>query len=143
VGALIAGRVAATFGLGRTIVGSAILFSPAGLFIPLASHNTALLLMGAGGFIGACASTVYNINQVSLRQSITPEPMLGRMNATMRFLVWGTIPIGQIIGGLIATTPLGVIGAVWVGAIGELLTFLPVLFSPVRSLRTMPEPEPA
>ena len=143
VGALIGSRVASTFGVGRAIVGAALVFSPASLLVPLATHDTALLLIGAGGFVGSCAATVYNINQVSLRQSITPEPMLGRMNATMRFLVWGTIPIGQIIGGLIATTPLGVIGAVWVGAIGELLTFLPVLFSSVRSLQTIPEPEPA
>jgi hypothetical protein len=69
--------------------------------------------------------------------------MLGRMNATMRFIVWGTIPIGQIIGGLIATvTSLGVVAAIWVGAIGEVFAFLPVLFSPVRSLETIPEPEP-
>jgi MFS family permease len=141
VGALIGSRVASTFGLGRAIVGSALVFAPATLLVPLATHETALLLIGAGGFIGSCASTVYNINQVSLRQSITPEPMLGRMNATMRFLVWGTIPLGSIIGGVIATasTP---VTAIWLGAIGELFSFLPVLLSPVRSLQTMPEPEP-
>ena len=43
-------------------------------------------------------NVVYNVNQVSLRQAITPDRMHGRMNATMRFLVWGTIPIGSLIG---------------------------------------------
>ena len=40
------------------------------------------------------SAVIYNINQVSFRQAITPAPMQGRMNATMRFIVWGTIPIG-------------------------------------------------
>jgi hypothetical protein len=112
------------------------------LLVPLASHDTALVLIGTAGFIGSWGSTVYNVNQVSLRQAITPEPMLGRMNATMRFIVWGTIPIGQVIGGLIATafTP---ITSIWVGAIGESFAFLAVLLSPVRTLKTIPEPEAA
>ena len=59
---------------------------------------------------------VYNINQVSLRQSITPERMQGRMNATMRFIVWGTMPVGATIGGVIATA-VGVTQALWVGSI--------------------------
>ena len=142
VGALIGSRIASTFGVGHAIVGAAAVFSPASLLVPLASHDTALLLIGAAGFIGSCASTVYNINQVSLRQSITPEPMLGRMNATMRFIVWGTIPIGSIIGGLFATS-FGVVAAIWLGAIGEAFTFLPVLLSPVRTLRAIPDAEPA
>jgi MFS family permease len=141
VGALIGSRVASSFGIGHAIVGAALAFSPATLLVPLASHDTALVLIGLGGFIGSCASTVYNINQVSLRQAITPEPMLGRMNATMRFIVWGTIPIGQVIGGLVATQ-FGVVTAIWLGAIGELFTFLPVFFSPVRTLERIPDPEP-
>jgi MFS family permease len=141
VGALIGSRIAARVGIGHTIVGAALAFSPATLLVPLASHDTALVLIGLGGFIGSCASTVYNINQVSLRQAITPEPMLGRMNATMRFIVWGTIPIGQVIGGLVATQ-FGVVTAIWLGAIGELFTFLPVFFSPVRTLERIPDPEP-
>jgi len=61
------------------------------------------------------------------------------MNASMRFIVWGTIPIGSIAGGILG----GVIGlhaTIWVGAIGALFGFIPVALSPVRSLRTMPEP---
>jgi predicted MFS family arabinose efflux permease len=143
LGAVTATRVANRLGVGRAIVVSIAVAGPSMLLVPLASHDTALVLIGSAGFIGSWGSTVYNVNQVSLRQAITPEPMLGRMNATMRFIVWGTIPIGQIIGGLIATTPLGVIGAIWIGAIGESFAFLAVLLSPVRSLQTIPEPEAA
>jgi len=87
-------------------------------------------------------AVIYNVNQVSLRQAITPDRMLGRMNATMRFIVWGTIPIGAVIGGVLG----GVIGlqaTIWVGAIGSFLGFLPVLLSPVRALREIPPSEPA
>jgi MFS family permease len=95
-----------------------------------------------GGFLAGFGQVVYNVNQVSLRQAITPESLLGRMNATMRFLVWGTIPIGQVIGGTIATL-FGTHAAIWVGAVGGLFAFLPVLLSPVRALTRIPEPEPA
>jgi predicted MFS family arabinose efflux permease len=76
---------------------------------------------------------------VSYRQAITPTEIQGRMNATMRFLVWGTIRIGAIIGGLVATW-VGVHNAIWIGALGSCLPFLSVLLSRVRSLRRMPEP---
>jgi hypothetical protein len=81
----------------------------------------------------------WNINQVSLRQAITPLRMQGKMNATMRFIVWGTIPLGAISGGILG----GIIGlhnTIWVAAIGSLVAFLPVALSPVREIRAMPEP---
>ena len=61
------------------------------------------------------------------------------MNATMRFIVWGTIPIGQIVGGAIATAA-GTNIALWIGGIGSCTAFLWVLFSPVLALREMPAP---
>jgi hypothetical protein len=65
--------------------------------------------------------------------------MQGRMNATMRWFVWGTIPIGGILGGVLGTL-LGVREAVLIGALGEMVSILPVLFSPVRGIREMPAP---
>ena len=73
------------------------------------------------------------------RQAITPGPMQGRMNATMRFIVWGTIPLGQIVGGAIATA-LSIPAALWIGGIGAFLAVIPLVITPVRSLRDMPEP---
>jgi hypothetical protein len=63
--------------------------------------------------------------------------MLGRMNATMRLIVWGTIPIGAMIGGILGTV-FGLVPVLWVAAIGGSISFLPVLFSPVRTLREIP-----
>ena len=82
-------------------------------------------------------SVVYNVNQVSLRQAIVPLKLQGRMNATMRFLVWGTIPLGGITAGILGTV-YGVGTAVTIAAFGGLLAGLWVLFSPVRKLREIP-----
>ena len=60
------------------------------------------------------------------------------MNSVMRFIVWGVIPLGTLVGGAIASA-VDLRAAIWVGAIGMSLAFLPVLLSPVRSLREMPE----
>ena len=61
------------------------------------------------------------------------------MNSVMRFIVWGVIPLGTLLGGAIASA-VDLQTAIWVGAIGMSLAFLPVLLSPVRTLREMPEP---
>ena len=97
--------------------------------------------VGWFSFLGGVSNPVYNINQVSLRQAITPQRFLGRMNATMRFLVWGTIPIGSLIGAGLSEV-IGVRNTVWVGSLLGLLPFLFVLFSPVRGLVKFPDTDP-
>ena len=74
---------------------------------------------------------------MSLRQAITPERMQGRMNATMRWIVWGTIPVGGLLGGILGTA-IGLRPTILLAAIGTSLVFLPVLLSEVRSIRAMP-----
>jgi MFS family permease len=141
LGALVANRVATRFGVGPTILGSAVISGPSMLLIAIAPRDLAVPLVAAYGALSGFAVAIYNINQVSLRQAITPERMQGRMNATMRFIVWGTIPIGSILGGFLG----GVIGlheTIWIGAIGGVFVFLPILLSPVPSLKRIPEPGP-
>ena len=79
---------------------------------------------------------VNNITQVSLRQRLTPERLLGRMNATMRFLVWGTTPIGGFAGGLIGQL-FGPRPALWLAAAGGVIPVLPLIRSPLRRMRTL------
>ncbi len=145
LGALLSSKVAAWLGVGRAIVSSILLGAGFGLLLPLASlapRPVAVVLLGAGFFLSSIANVIYNVNQVSLRQAITPDQMLGRMNATMRFLVWGTIPIGSLIGAGLAEVA-GVTVTVWVGAVLGLLAFLPAFFSPLRTLKRIPTPEEA
>jgi hypothetical protein len=71
-------------------------------------------------------------------QTLTPERMLGRLNATRRFIVWGTIPLGSLAGGALASV-IGLHATLWVGAIGATVCFLPVALSPIRHIREMPD----
>jgi MFS family permease len=139
VGALAADRLQKRIGIGRAIVLPSILFSVGGLAYPLAPQSFPLPALMAGQALFGFGAVAYNITQVSYRQAITPERLQGRMNAAMRWVVWGTIPIGTLLGGAIGEW-VGLRTALWVGALGELPTFLFVLLSPVRSIVEMPEP---
>ena len=139
VGAVSADRVRRRLGLGHAIVGSAALGGPAVLLIAIAPVEAPIPFLVASGLIGGFSMVVYNVNQVSFRQAITPDPMQGRMNATMRFIVWGTIPVGQIAGGVIATVA-GIPAALWLGALGSFVAVLPLFLTPVHALRDMPMP---
>jgi MFS family permease len=139
LGALVADRIPRLIGVGRTILWSIALGGPVGLLVPLAPRDLVFPFVATSFFLGGISNVVYNVNQVSLRQAITPERMLGRLNGTMRFLVWGTMPIGAVIGGVLAQL-LGVHAGILIGAILGLFPFLSILFSPVPSLKTIPEP---
>src|SRR3989475_68813 len=98
----------------------------------------ALILM-AGGFVASIRVVVYNINQVSLRRSIVPRNIPGRMNATMRWIVWGTTPAGALVGRILGEV-FGLREAIAIAVVGGIFAFLWVFLSPVRSLREIPEP---
>jgi MFS family permease len=137
-GAIMANRIAVKIGVGPAIVVGAAT-GLAALLIPLAPESSPIPFLVAAGVITGFGVVVYNVTQLSFRQAITPERLLGRMNSVMRFIVWGVMPLGMLLGGLIATS-FDLKTAIWVGAIGQAFAFLPVLISPVRSLREMPEP---
>ena len=84
-------------------------------------------------------TVVVYIAQVSYRQAICPPRLQGRMNSVMRFIVWGTIPIGTLLGGALATW-IGFRETIVVAAIGGGLGALFLFFSPQRHLRDLPEP---
>jgi MFS family permease len=142
--ALFAGRLSARFGVGPTIIGSAAVFGPASLLVPLAPASFPIPFFAASFALLGATGIVYNITGISLVQTITPERLLGRLNASRRFLVWGTIPLGALTGGALASV-IGLRPTLWVGAAGSCLCFLPILLSPLRKLRDMPteqEPDP-
>jgi len=145
VASLVAGPLSRRFGVGRVIVVTVALGGPFEFAVGLGSAGADALnlaLIAAAGFAMGGSGTIYNINQVSLRQAITPEAMSGRMNATMRWFVWGTMPIGSIIGGIIGET-LGVRAAILIGGAGATLAFVPLLFGPVWGIAVMPKTEEA
>ena len=137
--ALVTNPITKRVGVGRMLVAMSIGFSLSGL--PVAFFPDSLIWFGVAlsGFLGGFCGVGWNINQVSLRQAITAPRMQGKMNATMRFIVWGTMPIGAIIGGALGNV-IGLHATIIVGAVGGLVAFVPVTLSSVRHLVTMPEP---
>jgi hypothetical protein len=77
------------------------------------------------------------VAQVSYRQAICPDRLLGRMNASVRFVVWGITPLGGLAGGALGEW-LGLRGTVWIAAVGETLSLLWVICSPLRHQRDIP-----
>ena len=89
-------------------------------------------------FFGDASSTVFSIKATSLRQTITPDHFLGRMNATMNFVLGSAATVGVLVGGLLGDV-LGLRPAVWIAAIGSGLAAIWLIASPVRSLHGMPQ----
>jgi MFS family permease len=140
IAAFNANRISERFGVGNTIIASAVIGGPMFLVVPFVPEGNAALAWLVPTFVVAgFTNVIYNVTQISLRQAITPERIQGRMNSVMRFIVWGTIPLGALVGGILASR-IGLKETLIIGGVGSCLPFLPVLFSPVRHIRKMPEP---
>lgn len=137
IGALTATRLAARIGQGPAIWLPIAVGGLFGLLVPMAQRGWMLWAAAVGMLVSGFGAVVYNVTQVSFRQRLTPERLLGRMNATMRFLVWGTMPLGGFLGGVLGRY-LGVRPALWVAAVGAMFAFVPVLGSPLRTMRQLP-----
>ena len=139
LGAIFAGRISRRLGVGPAILlGS--LGGIAQLLVPLAPQNArgAIPFLIASGLAVGFGVVLYNVTQLSMRQAITPERLQGRMNSTIRFIVWGVMPLGQLLGGALATW-FGLRTAIWVGAIGTSRAWIPLVFGPLLSLKEMPQ----
>ncbi len=136
-GSLVARRIAERFGQGPTIWLSVLVGGPMAFVVPFVHRDWTLGLLAASQVVWWASVVVYNITQVSFRQGLCPPALLGRMNATMRFLVWGTMPLGALMGGVLGSV-IGVRQTLLVVAIGECLVFLPVFLSPLRTMRELP-----
>jgi MFS family permease len=139
LGALTATRVADRVGEGRVIPLSALVWVPAQALVPLAGLVIApLVALPISYFFVSFVVVLYNITQVSFRQRLCPRPLLGRMKASIRFIVWGCMPIGSFIGGLLAAA-YGIRVVMWISVVGAFVAALPVLLSPLISMGKMPD----
>lgn len=137
LGAFTATWVARRIGQGPAIWVPLAVAAPFHFAIPLVQPGWALWAAALAYLVIWCSVSINNITQLSFRQRLTPERMLGRMNATMRFLVWGTTPLGGMLGGVLGQT-LGVRPVLWLAAFGASTALIPLLISPLRAMRTLP-----
>lgn len=138
IGAVSAPRVARKLGLGHTLAVGLSLVGLGLVAIPLAKYGPSAPVLAALWLVSGVGITIYNINQISLRQATVPDRLQGRMNATMRAIVWGALPIGAFVGGILGTE-FGITRTIIIGGLVSLLPVLLIVLSPVGSLHQIPE----
>jgi MFS family permease len=141
LGALITGRITARFGTARGLLLTTLCGMPCGLLIPLTGAGPRLACYVAGSLVAFTGMAVGNIVIAAFRQSYAPPGMCGRVTATMRFLIFGTSPVGALLGGSLGTW-LGIRVALWV-LLGALATSGALLLTPaLTSGRDLPSALP-
>lgn len=136
-GALGSGWWARRVGQARAIWLVLLVADPPMLLIPLAEPGWRVVFVPIGMMFLGYGVVVYNVSQVSYRQAICPDHLLGRMNASIRFVVWGIGPIGGLTGGALGEW-IGVRGTVWLTLATQMMSVVPVLLSPLRTMRDIP-----
>jgi MFS family permease len=139
LGAVTTPALARLIGEGRIIVVAAFACGAAFILVPLSSltHGpTAVIVLSAGEFVTGFFTLVYNITQVTLRQRLCPPRLLGRMNASIRCLVWGVMPIAALVSGVVGGL-IGVVPTLWIAFAGGMLAGFFVLFSPLPVMRQL------
>lgn len=139
LGAASTPKLAKRFGEARLIPLAACGSALATVLVPLAvllPSEMAFWLLAAQGMIANFNALVYNITQVTFRQRITPADLLGRMNASVRFFVWGVMPVAALLAGWVGSA-IGTVPTLWIGVIGCLVSALPVALGPFWRLRDL------
>ncbi|WP_069467312.1 MFS transporter, partial [Actinacidiphila rubida] len=138
-GALCAPRVLRAIGTGPTMVCGAAVAAAGALGLPAAMYGYPRTAMVAGLFVQWFGVVLFNVTQVSLRQSVTPRALMTRMNATVRFVVWGMLSVGALCGGALAAWT-GLPTAMWISAAAGAPAFLLLLPRAVRAAGGGPGP---
>lgn len=138
-GAYFANRITTAFGLGRTMLVSVLCncLSPLLLLVPSDASLASLGLLVFAQVVGGVGLVVYNVNTVTLRQVVTPNRLLARMNASYRLILFGTVPLGALLGGALGDL-LGLRPAMLVTVLLLLIPLAWIVSGPVFRLREMP-----
>ncbi len=140
LGASLSAKLADWIGEGQLIAISAFGSAAAFMMVPLTGlvdHFWAPFILAAIEFAISFFVLTYNITQVSARQRICPKPLLGRMNASIRFFVWGVMPIGALLAGVLGTA-FGAFTTIIIGGVGMLFASLFVILHPLARMRKLP-----
>jgi len=141
LGARCARPLAGRLGYGRSLGLAGVALAPAALLVPLIDRGGWLWLAGAGWALALFKTGTDNVLGVSLRQRMTSDELLGRMNATFRFVLTGALALGAAVSGALGELA-GVRATLWAGGALLATAFLPVFLSPVRARRELPDRAP-
>ena len=132
-------QLTARIGSARIIWVSFLVFGLPMLIGPLAEPGWRVWLFLVALFVSSFQGVVYSVAQLSYRQAICPPELLGRVNAAARWIVWGTIPLGALIGSTLAPV-IGVYATLWIAFVGDWASGFLVYFSPLRRMRDVTAP---
>lgn len=142
-GALLATRFVTTLGFGRTMAVSTVGVSagPLMFMIPRGAGPLSMAVLIAAQLIYGCSIAIFNVNAITLRQTVTPQRLLARMNATYRMVIYGVPLFGAMSGGLLGSA-VGLRSALVISLVAMTSPVLWIFFSPVYRLREMPQEPP-
>jgi MFS family permease len=138
-GALFVRRIGTRLGAGPTMILCGLLAGAPNFLVPLAPESLAIPFLVTSQIVIALAIVVFNVTGISIMQRLTPDRILGRLNASRRWIVWGIQPLGALTGGVLATT-VGLRPTLVVGAAISKLCVGFLFVEPIRSLRDEPTP---
>lgn len=139
LGSLVAGRLTGRIGIGPALIWSQALTGIARLLIPLAGGPlpVVVLTLAISELVLGAVRAVFNITQISLRQSVTEPAYQGRVNATIGFLLWAFTPIGALVGGYLGNS-IGLNATLWLAGGGVLASTAIAYFSALRTTHSAP-----
>jgi MFS family permease len=143
LGALLAARTASRFGLGSTLVGASLAYGigfwPVAAATPSWPALVVAATLAAAHFLRAVSLATLSVNFTAVQQALVPDRLRGRVAAAMHVIVFSTLPVGSLVGGLLGEW-LGLQATLVVGALGGLVGFLWTVLSPMRAMRELPAP---
>lgn len=110
IGSLVAHRVTRALGQGASLFAAV---TAMGASLLVSGLTSSFWVFWAMGLLTSLAAVVWNVITVSLRQSLIPDRILGRVNSVYRFLGWGMMPIGSALGGLVVALAEPLLGREW------------------------------
>lgn len=134
IGGLVSERLTRRIGSARIIWLSLLVFGLPSLLLPLAEPGWRMLFFPIGYAAAAFSCALFCVAQISYRQAVCPAELRGRMNAASRWVIWGTLPFGGLLGGALGST-IGIRPSIWIAVIGSWAAGFLVFFSPLRSIR--------
>jgi MFS family permease len=135
--AVVTARVCRVLGSMRALLLGGLALGPAMLAQAFTTQGWGLLWYVASTAAASFCIVLTNVVQMTCRQRLCPPELLGRVGATMEFVVWGLVPVGAVVGGVLAT----VAGTRWtlaISGVGACLASLWLICSPVRTMRELP-----
>jgi predicted MFS family arabinose efflux permease len=138
IGGLTGGWLSRKYGTAKMTWTAIIVGAPFSLLLPMTQADWRVACFAITSIMISWSAVLSNVGQITYRQTVAPEHLLGRVNASVRFVSWAAMPLGALLGGL-AAQQVGIRQALWVLLAGRALAFVPLLFSPLPHLRDFTE----